>query len=193
MSDERFSRAVRAFDALNSADPTLDASGRPRELAKADWLSGWISRLEPEASVALRLAARCQHLMRWTVKRSEFPDGPAGYHAWRRHMAEFHAQEAEKVLREAGYQDDMVTSVRRIVLKQGMKQHADVQCMEDALCLSFLEHDLGGFARGQNEEKLLRILRETWRKMSPRAHALAAELLPSLPEELRALVARALG
>lgn len=192
MVDPRLERAIARFDELNAADPTL-SEGRPRELLNAERLSAWIYRVEPEPSEALRLASRCQHLMRWKVKRSEFPEGRAGYHAWRRHMAGFHADLASEVLREVGYDETRIDDVRRIVLKQGMQSHADVQHMEDALCLSFLEHELADFAGGQPEDKLLDILRQTWRKMSPRGQALARELLPSLPDDVRALIGRALG
>jgi hypothetical protein len=127
--------------------------------------------------------------MRWKVKRSEFSDGRAGYHAWRRHMASFHADEAERVLREIGWDDDTVAAVRRIIQKQGLREHSDVQTMEDALCLSFLEHELAAFATTQSDEKLVGILSETWRKMSPRARELAGELVPALPPRVAELVA----
>ncbi|MBK9000967.1 MAG: DUF4202 domain-containing protein [Myxococcales bacterium] len=192
MSQERLARALARFDELNAGDPT-PLGGRPRELVNAERLSAWLLRVEPEPSEALRLASRCQHLMRWKVKRGEFPEGRAGYHAWRRHMAGFHADLAAEVLREVGYDETSIGDVRRIVLKQGMQSHADVQHMEDALCLSFLEHELADFAGGQPEDKLLDILRQTWRKMSPRGQALAKELVPSLPADVRALVGRALG
>lgn len=192
MTDQRLERALARFDELNAADPTL-LEGRPRELLSAERLSAWVYRVEPDPGEALRLASRCQHLMRWKVKRGEFPEGRAGYHAWRRHMAEFHADLAAEVLREVGYDETSIGDVRRIVLKQGMQSRADVQHMEDALCLSFLEHELADFAGGQPEDKLLEILRQTWRKMSPRGQALARELLPGLPDDVRALVARALG
>ncbi|MBK7579362.1 MAG: DUF4202 domain-containing protein [Myxococcales bacterium] len=196
MTSDRFIRAVRELDRQNSGDPSRVLVGGkpiPRELAKADWLSGWISRLEPAPSEALRLTARCQHLRRFELKRSEFPDGRAGYHAWRKHMAAFHADEAAKVLSSAGYDDETISEVRRIVQKQGLGAHADVQTMEDALCLSFIEHDLADFGSGQSEEKLLGILRETWRKMSPRGRELAGTLAEELPDEVRALLKRALA
>lgn len=156
-------------------------------------MSRWVERLEPAAGEALRLAARCQHLMRWKQPRSDFPPGRAGYHAWRKHMAAFHADEAEGVLRGIGYDEATIGEVRRIVLKQGMATHADVQTMEDALCLAFIEYELAAFAEGLTEDKLVDILRQTWRKMSPRGHAHAEALLPSLPRRVQELIGAALG
>ncbi len=194
MNPSRFEAAVRAFDALNAEDPTLERAGgveRPRELLQAERLSAWIARLEPQASEELRLAARCQHLRRWEVKRTSYPEGRTGYLRWRKDLQHFHAETAARVLGEAGYDAARIERVRAINLKQSMKQDADVQTMEDALCLAFLEHEIEAFAEKHPPEKLVEILQKTWRKMSPRAHALALEL--PLRADLGALVSRAVG
>ncbi len=196
MTESRAERAIALFDELNARDPvTLDVGGVavPRELARADQLTQWVLRLEPEPSEALRLASRCQHLMRWTIARSEFPEGRAGYHAWRRHAARTHADRADAVLVELGYDPETRTELRRIVEKQGIARHRDVATMEDALCLAFLEHDLEAFAHERDDAHVIDVLRQTWNKMTPRGHALAAELLPLLPDRSRRLVALALG
>lgn len=193
--NDRYRAAVAAFDAQNAKDPTPireGAADRPRQLVQAERLEAWVLRLAPEPSEALRLAARCQHLRRFEVPRSSFEDGLAGYHAWRRHLAIFHADEATKVLRDVGYDEATIAEVRRIVLKQDMRGSADVQTMEDALCLSFLEHELEEFATTQSQEKLLGILRKTWGKMSPRGRAAALELASHLPDATRTLVSEAL-
>ena len=80
---------------------------------------------------------------------------------------------------------------RLINQKKALKLDADVQTMEDALCLAFLEHELEDFSAKHPEEKLIDILQKTWRKMSDRGHA-AALALPMSPA-IRALVERALG
>ena len=192
----RFEASIAAFDARNAADPSeveIDAQKTPRELARARRLSHWVTALDPDASVALRLAARCQHLMRWTVPRSSFPEGRSGYHRWRRHLATVHADLATEILTDLGWDEATIAEVRRINLKREMKTHADVQTMEDALCLSFIENELAEFADGKSEEKLASILRDTWRKMSPHGRSFAPGLLGSLPAALRATVERALA
>jgi hypothetical protein len=73
---QRFEAALRRFDEENARDPNLEAVAgiaRPRELVYAQWLTGWVLKLCPHASEALRLAARCQHLCRWTVPRDSYP------------------------------------------------------------------------------------------------------------------------
>ena len=105
---------------------------------------------------------------------------------------EFHAEEAARVLTEIGFDASVIEAVQRINRKQAMRSDPDVQTMEDALCLSFVEHELEEFALKHDDEKLVRILRETWAKMSARGHALAAELLPKLSQRSQKLFERAI-
>lgn len=194
MSGARFNAAIAAFDRANSEDPNLEIDGGveyPREWLDAQRLSAWVERLEPNASEELRLAARCQHLQRWRIPRSAYPDGRVGYLQWRTQLGRFHADEAEKILRESGYGDDTIDAVRRINLKQGLHSNADTRTMEDALCLSFMQHELDRFALKHSDEKLVNILKKTWSKMSPRARAVAETL--ALPERLQKLLERALS
>jgi hypothetical protein len=195
MADERFQRATRAFDELNAADPVrekVDGVDRPRLLVQAERLRRWVERLDPEASEPLRLAAHCQHLERWKIPRSDFPDGRVGYLKWRTKLGQFHAERASEILKQQGYAGDVISAVDLILRKQGITTNPDVQTMEDALCLVFLEHELDAFLdKYSDEDKALDILRKTWAKMSERGHEAALAL--SLSERGRALVGRALG
>jgi hypothetical protein len=92
------------------------------------------------------------------------------------------------VLQSVGYDEETIASVSDIVQKRGLRKNPDVQLMEDALCLSFLEHDFLPFSEKHADEKLVHILKETWQKMSPTGHAAALELLPKLPARLQQLV-----
>ena len=176
---ERRARAIAAFAAENARDPrSVQDAGqeRPRELVDAERLAAWVARLEPEASEALVLASHCQHLRRWEIPRSDYEAGRLGYLKWRKALARFHADQAGEILRGLGYPEDVLLLVRQIQLKQGMSLHPDVQTMEDALCLSFLEHELGEFARQHPDDKVIDIIAKTWGKMSERAHQLALGL-----------------
>jgi hypothetical protein len=194
MSDDRFERARTLFDELNAADPVREIENgedRPRLLLQAERLSAWVSRLDPTASEALRLAARCQHLERWKIPRTDFPEGRVGYLTWRTKLGQFHATRAAEVLRSVGYDEALIARVDRIVRKQGITIEADTQTMEDALCLVFLEHEIDAFMRKYpDQDKAIDILRKTWGKMSERGHA-AALALP-LGDAAKALVGRAL-
>ncbi len=194
MESELIRKAVERFDAMNARDPNalvIAGTPRPRELVQAERLETWVLRLEPNASVALRLAARCQHLCRWEIPRADYGEGRVAYLKWRKDLAKHHADLAAGVMTELGFSDETLAAVRRINLKQGLKTEVDTQAMEDALCLAFLEHEFAEFAPKYDDAKVIDIVQKTWRKMSPRAHELALGL-PFAPETL-ALVSRALS
>jgi hypothetical protein len=189
----RFQAAISAFDRANSEDPhALNVAGeaRPRELVDAERLSAWVERLVPDASEALRLAARCQHIRRWQIPRGSYPAGRVGYLQWRTQLGRFHADTVTRLLEEIGYGPELIEAVRRINLKQGLHSNPDTQTMEDALCLAFLEFELAEFCAKYPEEKVIEVVRKTWKKMSARGHELALTL-PFTPGSLE-LVKRAL-
>lgn len=185
---------MAAIDAANSGDPNQIAvrgALRPKELAHAQLVCAWIARLVPEASEALQLAARAHHLRRWEIPRSNFPADRAGYHRWRTTLQEHHARLATEILREQGYDDATQARVQDLVRKRGLgRGDAEVQALEDALCLVFLETQLAELATRMPDEKLVDVLRKTLRKMSPAGKRYAVGLEQE-PRE-RSLLARAL-
>lgn len=190
-----FTRAIAAIDATNAADPTLvetPSGSRPKELVHAELLSDWVTRLRPDASEALLLAARGHHIRRWMVPRSSAPAGRAGYLGWRAGLHEFHAQQLAPLLAAAGYDEATVTRIQQIVRKDDLAHDAEVQTLEDALCLVFLDQQLDELAASvADEEKMVVILRRSWRKMSPAGRELALGL--DLTPAGLALVRRALA
>lgn len=190
---ELLSRGLDAIDAANADDPhTIEVRGqrRPKEQAHAELMTEWVARLDPTASDAQLLAARAHHLRRWSVPRSSYPDGRAGYLRWRTALRKQHAAEVAALLREVGYDDATVERVRAIVNKEGLGTDPAVQVHEDALCLVFLETQLAETVDRLGDDKIVDVIAKTAAKMSPAALALVAEL--PLREGDRALVARAL-
>ena len=187
----RFDAAIARFDAVHAEDPEKDGTGQPKELVYARRMSEWLEKLAPDAPEALRLAARCQHIRRWAIRRSDYPLGAAGYRKWRVDEAAAHAVVAREILEVAVYDEPTIQRVQALVRKEKLKQDAEVQLLEDAGCLVFLEHYFADFARKHDEAKLVEILRKTWRKMSPRGHEAAHGLELTAP--LRAIVEKALG
>jgi hypothetical protein len=181
----RFTAAIEHFDALNAQDPG------DKELTYARRMTQWLEKLAPEASEPLRLAARSQHLMRWQIPRSSFPMDRIGYLKWRTTLYDFHAQKSAEVLREVGYDDATVARVRSLIRKEKLKIDPEMQLLEDVICLVFLENYFAEFARDHDEEKLVRILQKTWKKMSPRGHEAAMGL--RLGEREKQLIALALS
>jgi hypothetical protein len=175
----RFRAALDRFDQENSADPNkVELSGEQvaRELAYARWLTGWVLRLSPDASEELRLAARCQHLCRWKVPRESYPMTRAGYLKWREGLKQFHAEQAGRILGELGYSPQVITRVQDLNLKRNLGREVEVQVLEDALCLVFLEHQFGDLAHKTAEDKTINALRKSWNKMSPQAREFALSL-----------------
>ena len=193
--ERRLQQALDAFDRMNAEDPNVwEVDGRPvpKELAHARCVTAWVERLVPAPSEALRLAARAAHLRRWTVPRSAYPEGRRGYLKWRGDLKRMHAEAAEKVLEGLGFPAETIARVRQIVLRADLED-PETQALEDALCLTFLEWQFADFGRAHPPEKIVQILRKTWKKMSPKARDLALELAPSLPDDARRLLDEAVA
>lgn len=190
--------ARRAIDAAHAADPNRTPDGRPAELVYADRMEAWVVRLNSAAPTLLRLAARCQHLERWQVPRATFPEGRPGYLAWRRSLYTRQAERARELLLSAGIDSAAAAEVATWVAKEGLRSNPGTQALEDAACLVFLENEISAFAAAHADyprEKFIEILRKTWRKMSPAAHAaaLALSLPPAIAELVRAATAEQTG
>ncbi|MBW2425169.1 MAG: DUF4202 domain-containing protein [Deltaproteobacteria bacterium] len=168
----RFEQAIAAIDAANAGDPNLlelDGKSIAKELLHAERATWWVRQLEPEPSEALLLAARAHHLRRWQWPRSNHPEGRAGYHAWRRELQRHHAREAASILEASGYEAALIERVGALICKQGLGREPEVQVLEDALCLVFVETQLEDFARRNPVERVIGILVKTLKKMSPAA------------------------
>lgn len=192
--DDRFQRAIAAIDAANAEDPTAVATPdgpRPKELVHSELLTAWVKRLRPDASEPLRLAARAHHLRRWTVPRASYPAGRAGYLRWRTYLHTFHAAEVAPLLEAAGYTPEEVARVQQLIRKEHLRTDSEVQTLEDALCLVFLDQQLEEFSGRIPTETMVEVLRKAWAKMSPagRKFALTLELGPVGTELVRRALA----
>ena len=195
--DGRFAAAIAQVDAANGLDPnreTVAGSPRPKELIYAERMSAMLARFVPDASEALKLAARCQHIERWKIPRSDCPQTRAGYQQWRATLRDFHAHRAGGILRDVGYDDATIARVRTLIRKERMKSDPEAQALEDVVALVFLESYLEGFVatHGDYEEaKFVDILQKTARKMSARGRAAALSEI-AVPEALLPVVTKAL-
>ena len=189
MAGDRLARVLARIDELNSQDPHREA-GRPHELLDAERVTQWVLHLNPAAPDALRIAARGQHVCRWTIPRDQYPRNRQGYLKWREVLKQFHAKKVGELMEDAGYAADEIARVQAIMSKRLLPGDADTQTLEDALCLVFLEHEFADMRRKTAEETFLGIVRKTWAKMSPQAKAEVGTL--SFSPEDRAVLERAL-
>ena len=181
----RYGQAVARIDEANAADPNhleLDGQVVPKELAHARMATEWVLRLDPEASELQLLAARAHHLRRWSVPRTEFDAGRAGYLRWRASLKKQHAAEVAAILAVCGYDDGEVERVQQLVRKEGLGRDPQVQTHEDALCLVFLQTQLEAIADQLGDDKTVDVVRKTIKKMSAPGIAAALEL-PMSPAE----------
>ncbi len=182
------------IDARNAEDPNrLEHRGesQPKEALHAALATRWVETLIDEPSEALLLAARGHHLRRWQLPRSDYPEGRVGYLQWRRELQERHARETSAIVAEAGYDAATAARVSDLILKRGLGRDPEVQALEDALCLVFVETQLAAFAPRHAEDKVVEILVKSLRKMSPAGRAAAGDL--ALDADARALLERAVA
>lgn len=184
-----YAKARELIDAAHAADPKRTAGGRPAELVYAGRMEAWVNRIVPAAPPLLQLAARCQHLERWSVPRASYPEGKVGYLNWRRSLYVKQAARAKELLLQAGVSANEADEVATWVSKSSMKTNAGSQALEDAACLVFLENEIEDFAAQHADypaDKFVDIIKKTWRKMSPVAQQ--AALTISLRDDIAELV-----
>lgn len=191
---DKLEQAFTLFDNYNKQSPEhimWQGEEFPSEYFYALKLYDWVKKLEPDAPEALLLASRSQHIGRWEIARKSYPDGRVGYLKWRSDLAKFHAQKASELLLEAGYDETTINRVKQIILKQRIKADDDVQTIENALCLVFLEFQFDDLIQKLSEEKMIDILQKTWGKMS--APGQEAALAMQYSEEASTLLKKALN
>lgn len=190
----KLQQAFQRFDMANQQDPnTEDYKGKtyPKEVLYAHRMTAQLNAFAPNASEALQLTARCQHICRWEIPRDSYEMNREGYLRWRQDLKQFHAKKARTILEEVGYEDEVIDQVAFLLQKKQLKKNEDTQTLEDVICLVFLAHYFEPFALKHPEEKTIDILQKTWRKMSPKGQKAALNL--SLSERTRALVSKVIS
>ncbi len=189
----RFAQVIAAIDAANAPDPnqmTVDGRQEPSEIIYSRRMSAMLDRMFPDASEMLKIAARAQHVERWTSPRSSYPESRVGYLRWRTDLQKYHAVRAGQLMAECGYDSEAIARTQSLIRKERLKYDAEAQALEDVICLVFLEDYFADFAPKHDEAQVIDILRKTWIKMSPKGQSAALEL--ELPRSARELLDRAL-
>ncbi len=181
MNRSRFLKAVTLIDAANASDPdweTWQGKPYPKTYLYGLRMTDWLLQLEPKPPETAFLAARAQHICRWLVPRGQYPRDRKGYLQWRTFLYRLHAEKSAQILQLAGYDFVAIKQVKQILMKRGMNRDPQVQLVEDAACLVFLQYYFAHFGRQYEEKKIIEIVRKTWKKMSDNArkHALNLDL-----------------
>lgn len=190
----RLTSALEKIDEANARDPHTEVvDGQPvaKELIYSMRMTETLHEMFPDPSEHLQIAARAQHIERWTSPRSDYPEGRSGYKKWRSQLMLFHAGRTAELMREAGYPQDDIDRVKYLIQKRGLNRDTETQHLEDVICVVFIKYYLQDFTNQHGEEKLIDIIQKTWGKMSApgREKALALDLDPTLS----ALIGKALS
>lgn len=194
MQQSRFDAVISAIDAANAEDPRIvSVEGRetPSELLYSERMSARLAALYPDASETLKIAARAQHIRRWTLPRDAYPHTKAGYHAWRTACRIMHADTVGRMMADHGYDQAAIDQVGKLIRKQDLKSDPDSQRLQNIVGVVFVEHYFAAFAEEHSDEKLIGILRKTARKLD--AEGIAAIGALDLPPRLSSLIAEAVG
>jgi hypothetical protein len=159
-------------------------------------MSDMLERFAPEADDICKLAIRAQHIQRWKSPRDRYPMDRIGYLKWRTDLYKFHAETAGELLKQAGYGEDDIERLKKMVGKKSIKHNLDTQLLEDVTDLVFIEHYMMQFAEKHpeySEEKWIEIIQKTWKKMSAQGHEFALSGKLKLPEPLIPLIQKAVA
>lgn len=179
MKPTRFETAIAIIDQKNAEDPnTYEVSGLAysKELLYSQRMTRKLLQFEPNASKALQISARAQHICRWKIARKEYPMDRVGYLKWREELKKMHADITGEILEQVGFDDQFVDRVQKIILKKLIKKNEEVQTLEDTTCLVFLDYYFDEFAAKHTGEKIIDILKKTWVKMSDKGHEAALKI-----------------
>jgi len=192
---EKVTSVLRLIDTANDKDPNIETDEHGNSIGKEKLYSRRMHEILnehfPDASEHLQIASYAQHIERWVIPRSDFPEGRAGYLNWRKQLGIHHAERTAELMTEAGYGDGDIERVKSLVRKRGIKSDLEAQTLEDIICLVFLKYYFAPFAAKHSEEKIINIVRKTWGKMSDDGHSKALSL--ELNEKCGQLVNQALS
>ena len=194
MKPTRFETAIALIDKKNAEDEnTYQVSGLayPKELLYSQRMTRTLLRFEPNASKALQIAARAQHICRWKIQRDEYPMDRVGYLKWRETLKKMHADITGEILQQVNFDVQFTDRVQKIILKKLIKKNEESQALEDTICLVFLDYYFDEFAAKHSDEKVIDILQKTWVKMSAKGHKAALKI--TFSEKGLALVKQAIS
>jgi hypothetical protein len=179
-SDKKYKKAIELIDQENSKDPNfelVDGVEQPKELVYSERMVQRLLDFAPDATPEVQIAARAQHICRWKIERKSYPMDRVGYLKWRTELKSYHAELTSDILEVAGYDTEFIERVAFLIEKKSLKKDAEVQLLEDVVCLVFLEHYYEAFIQKHDDDKLVEIVLKTWKKMSTDGHE-AALVLP---------------
>jgi hypothetical protein len=179
MTKTPFYIASELIDAENARDPNSEiyqSKSYPKELLYSNRMYERLMDFQPDASEAVQIASKAQHICRWKITRNSYPMDRVGYLKWREDLKKFHAKTTAAILEKAGYGEEFIDRVSFLIEKKLLKKDQETQLLEDVICLVFLEYYLDPFVHKHDREKMKNIIKKTWDKMSEKGHQEALKI-----------------
>lgn len=174
-----FQKASTWIDAENAQDPNNEINQSktyPKELLYSNRMYERLMDFHPNASEAVQIASKAQHICRWKMPRESYPMDRVGYLKWREDLKKFHAKMTAEILEKSGYAKEFIDRVSFLIEKKSLKKDAETQLLEDVICLVFLEYYFDPFVQKHDREKMKNIILKTWNKMSEAGHQEALKI-----------------
>jgi hypothetical protein len=194
MTTTPFQNASTWIDTENAQDPNHEIDqdkNYPKELLYSNRMYERLLDFHPNASEAVQISAKAQHICRWKIARESYTMDRVGYLKWREDLKKFHAKTTAVILEKAGYDAEFIARVSFLIEKKLLKKDEETQLLEDVICLVFLEYYLDAFVHKHDREKMKNIIVKTWNKMSEKGQQEALKINFS-PENLE-LIKESLG
>lgn len=104
----------------------------------------------------------------------------AGYLTWRTKQKTQAASQVKELLLSMDQPppEAELDRVSALISKKDLATNEETQVLEDVACLVFLDDQLDGFESkpDNDEDKVISILRKTWKKMSPKGREMALQM-----------------
>lgn len=179
ISEKQYNKAVELINSVHQLDPnseTVDGIEIKAELLYSRRMLRMLEKVQPDASFALKLAAQCQHISRWSIPRATFPTGKKGYYEWRAAIMKHQLSVTTSVLQQAEINGQSIEIIVDALKNKADKSNINASIIEDTACLAFIKWYLVSFAGQFDPEKAKVILQKTAGKMSERGLKLISEI-----------------
>ena len=179
ISEKQYNKAVVLINSVHQQDPnseTVDGIEIKSELLYSRRMLRMLEKVQPDASFALKLAAQCQHISRWSIPRATFPTGKKGYYEWRAAIMKHQLSVTTSVLQQAEINGQSIEIIVDALKNKADKSNINASIIEDTACLTFIKWYLVPFAVQFDPEKAKVILQKTTNKMSERGLKLISEI-----------------
>ena len=179
ITETQYNKAVDFINSVHQQDPnseTVDGIEIKSELLYSRRMLRMLEKVQPDASFALKLAAQCQHISRWSIPRATFPTGKKGYYEWRAAIMKHQLSVTTSVLQQAEINGQSIEIIVDALKNKADKSNFNASIIEDTACLTFIKWYLVPFAVQFDPEKAKVILQKTANKMSERGLKLISEI-----------------